>query len=350
MSSTLPLFLDCDPGIDDALALAYLCCQDDVDVVGIAASGGNVATRQVVENTRRWLALAERSHIPVHAGHELPLAWQIRRQRRTNHWNTPTSHTVTPAAGTPSCREPPSQSVRCRPREAWVDAAHAHPGQLLGVVIGPATNLALALDIDPELPRLLKRIFIMGGAFNYRGNTRPTTEWNVTFDPESTSRVIAAFGSVHAHAHPEHLPVIAPIEATEAVEMTSQRFEHILDGALVHRKSMASGAEGNCPRRCGSTSNSTNPMGSATSPTFTTRSCSPAPSTGLESTPVRRPTRHRSDPAPAKGREQLRQWGTARPAHFPGRGRCGRRSMSNSRVHSHEAKPSPTGWGGGTGP
>ena len=76
MSSTVPLFLDCDPGIDDALALAYLCCQDDVDVVGIAASGGNVATEQVVENTRGWLELADRSDIPVHAGHRLPLAWQ----------------------------------------------------------------------------------------------------------------------------------------------------------------------------------------------------------------------------------------------------------------------------------
>src|SRR5699024_12631181 len=76
MSSTVPLFLDCDPGIDDALALAYLCCQDDVDVVGIAASGGNVATQQLVENTRGSPELADRSDIPVHAGPRLPLAWQ----------------------------------------------------------------------------------------------------------------------------------------------------------------------------------------------------------------------------------------------------------------------------------
>src|SRR5699024_1653345 len=61
MSSAVPLFLDCDPGIDDALALAYLCCQDAVDVVGNAASGVNVATEQVVENTRGWLELADRS-------------------------------------------------------------------------------------------------------------------------------------------------------------------------------------------------------------------------------------------------------------------------------------------------
>ncbi len=66
---TLPLFLDCDPGIDDAIALTYLLCQVDVDVVGIAASGGNVATAQVVANTLGWLELAGRSDIPVHSGH-----------------------------------------------------------------------------------------------------------------------------------------------------------------------------------------------------------------------------------------------------------------------------------------
>ncbi len=77
--------------------------------------------------------------------------------------------------------------------QAWVDAARAHPGRLIGVVIGPSTNLALALAIEPRLPHLLRRLFIMGGAFNYRGNTHPTTEWNVTFDPEALATVLASF-------------------------------------------------------------------------------------------------------------------------------------------------------------
>ena len=71
----------------------------------------------------------------------------------------------------------------------------------------------------------------MGGAFNYRGNTHPTTEWNVTFDPESTSSVLAAFGRAHTSGTVRHLPVIAPIEATEAVEMTPDRLQAILSGA-----------------------------------------------------------------------------------------------------------------------
>lgn len=238
MPAALPLFLDCDPGIDDAIALAYLCCQDDVDVVGIAASGGNVAAAQVVENTRGWLSLAGRSDIPVHAGHSLPLARQA-LQMDPQAAETATGEALEYAdlthgeSGRGYARLPapstPVSSVTAA--QAWVDAAHAHPGQLLGVVIGPATNLALALEIDPELPSLFKRLFIMGGAFNYRGNTHPTTEWNVTFDPESTAQVLAAFDRTRQEERLAHLPVIAPIEATEAVEMTPERLATILDGS-----------------------------------------------------------------------------------------------------------------------
>ena len=71
-------------------------------------------------------------------------------------------------------------------------AAHAHPGELIGVATGPLTNLALALRADPALPRLLKRLVIMGGAFDYRGNTTPVAEWNVSVDPESVAEVFAA--------------------------------------------------------------------------------------------------------------------------------------------------------------
>lgn len=231
MPSTLPLFLDCDPGIDDAIALAYLSCQNDVDVIGIAATGGNVATSQVVENTRGWLSLAGRSDIPVHAGHALPLARQTPQtapDEGLEYADLTHGETGRGYAHLPAPIDPVS-SVSAA--QAWVDAAHAHPGQLLGVVIGPATNLALALDIDPELPRLFKRLFIMGGAFNYRGNTHPTTEWNVTFDPESTSKVLSAFSTAHTNGRLKHLPVIAPIEATEAVEMTPDRLTEIRNGA-----------------------------------------------------------------------------------------------------------------------
>ena len=249
---TLPLFLDCDPGIDDAIALGYLLCQDDVDITGIAATGGNVATAQVLANTLGWLELAGRSDIPVHPGHPLPLARHgdaHATAAKPVADDEPAADTANPAE--PSAEEagieyadlthgqtgagyatlPPATAgpSPTSAAQAWVDAARAHPGQLIGVVIGPSTNLALALEIEPRLPHLLRRLFIMGGAFNYRGNTHPTTEWNVTFDPESLALVLAAFDRARSEDPEVSLPVIAPIEATEAVAMTPERLSGILD-------------------------------------------------------------------------------------------------------------------------
>ncbi|TLP93848.1 nucleoside hydrolase [Nesterenkonia salmonea] len=222
----IPLLLDCDPGIDDAVALGYLLCQEDVDVVGIAASGGNVPTAQTVLNALGWLDLAERGDVPVHPGAELPLA-QSGASSDTlmaptlyaddTHGRTGAGHATLP---TPSTA--PSHTSAA---EAWVNAARAHPGELVGVVTGPCTNLALALEQEPGLPQLIKRIFIMGGAFNYRGNTKPTTEWNIDHDPEAAAKVFAGFAAA------ENLPVVGPIEATESIVITPDRLARILAGA-----------------------------------------------------------------------------------------------------------------------
>ena len=220
MEAMIPLFFDCDPGIDDAVALGYLLCQDDVEVAGIAATGGNVPTSQTVQNALSWLYLAGRSEIPVHPGAELPLkaaaAGTVPIYADDTHGPSGTGHTVLPAPST----TPSATSAA----DAWVNAARAHAGELIGVVTGPCTNLALALEREPELPRLIKRIFIMGGAFNCRGNTKPTTEWNTDFDPEAAAVVYRCFASA------KNLPVVSPLEATEAVVMTPQRLSRILQG------------------------------------------------------------------------------------------------------------------------
>lgn len=238
MPPRLPLFLDCDPGIDDAIALGYLLCQDDVDIIGIAASGGNVSTAQVCVNAQGWLELAGRTDIPIHPGSEYPTAWptgDTDGQSEVAPLTDPEYADLTHGpngAGYAQLPRPATPASAIGAAQAWVDAARSHPGALIGVVIGPATNLALALALEPELPRLMRRLFIMGGAFNYRGNTLPTTEWNVTFDPEATATVIAAFDHAHREGTLRALPVIAPIEATEALEMTPARLKTILDGAL----------------------------------------------------------------------------------------------------------------------
>jgi len=97
--------------------------------------------------------------------------------------------------------------------QLWVDLARQYPGKLVGIVTGPLTNLALALGEEPELPRLLRGLHVMGGAINYRGNTGPTSEWNIAVDPEAAHEVFEAWGKASQRV------VLGALQATEAVRL-----------------------------------------------------------------------------------------------------------------------------------
>ena len=99
-------------------------------------------------------------------------------------------------------------------------AAHAYPGELVAIATGPLTNLALALRIEPALPKLLRRLVIMGGAFDYRGNTTPVAEWNISVDPEAAAEVFAVWGAAWGLEPPKHIPIVLGLNLTENVAMT----------------------------------------------------------------------------------------------------------------------------------
>ena len=85
---------------------------------------------------------------------------------------------------------------------------------------GPLTNLALALRSEPALPKLLRRLVIMGGAFDYRGNTTPVAEWNISVDPEAAAEVFAVWGAAWGLEPPKHLPIVLGLNLTENIAMT----------------------------------------------------------------------------------------------------------------------------------
>ena len=206
---TLPLLVDCDAGIDDAVALSYLAAHPGARITGIVSTGGNVQVEAVHRNN---LVLAELLDLdaPIARGAARPLVQE------------PMYADDTHGPGGLGHAELPEPSRAGDPRsgaQLWVDLARSHPGELVGLVLGPHTNLALALEIEPELPQLLRRLHIMGGAINHRGNTGPTSEWNVAVDPEAAQRVFAAFSTA-----PQR-PVLGSLEATEAVRFT----QHELD-------------------------------------------------------------------------------------------------------------------------
>ena len=181
-----PILIDCDTGIDDSLALLYAVASPDCEVVAVTCTGGNVDARQVGENTRAVLELAGRPDVEVAMGRETPLARAL--------VTTPETHGPRGIgyAELPAPKMPLSQ--RYGP-DVIVQEARRRPGEVMLVTLAPLTNVAIALIREPGLPRLLRRVVIMGGSYRSPGNTAPTTEWNVSVDPESARIVFEAFGS-----------------------------------------------------------------------------------------------------------------------------------------------------------
>ena len=188
------LVIDVGTGIDDALALLYACAEPQAHVLGVSTVVGNVSLEAATRNTRAVLALAERSDIPVWPGAATPLS-NFAADARAVHGETGLGYAVLP--------EPSEPAHSAHAVDAIVGAAHAHAGRLILVATGPLTNIALAVMREPELPRLLKRFVIMGGAYREPGNVTPSAEFNIWHDPEAARIVFRAFGG------PGATPVVA---------------------------------------------------------------------------------------------------------------------------------------------
>lgn len=203
---TQRLFFDCDTGIDDSVALLYLLARDDVELVGVASTAGNVPADVVAGNNLAWLELCGRDEVPVHLGAAAPLVAELMTTEDT-HGPLGVGYAELPT---------PTGSVsELDAADAWIAAGHANPGELVGLVTGPLTSLATAIRRDPELPYRLRRLVIMGGAFHVHGNTTPTSEWNVAVDPEAAAEVFAAFGVDRTP-----VPLVCSLDLTEAVALT----------------------------------------------------------------------------------------------------------------------------------
>lgn len=204
------MFADVDTGVDDAMALAYLFASPDAEVVGIAATAGNVPVHQVCDNNLGLLDLCRIADVPVSKGSEQPVSSPLRTAEDT-HGPEGLGYARLPVSN----RRLTSYDAA----EAWVRAARHHSGELIGVAVGPLTNLALAMRREPALPTMLRRLVIMGGAFDYRGNTTPVAEWNISVDPEAAAEVFTGWSAAWNGARPGHLPIVLGLNLTEHIAM-----------------------------------------------------------------------------------------------------------------------------------
>ena len=184
MTARRPIVVDCDTGIDDSLALLYLLASEEAEVLAITCCSGNVEAHQVADNNRGLLELIGRPDIEVALGRSVPLVRPLEITPET-HGPRGVGHAELPAGRRPL-------SAR-HAADLFAEEAHRRPGELTLLCIGPLTNLAVALEREPALPRLLRRVVIMGGAFRVPGNTTPVSEWNIHCDPDAARAVMHAW-------------------------------------------------------------------------------------------------------------------------------------------------------------
>ncbi|MEL1266044.1 nucleoside hydrolase [Pseudoxanthomonas putridarboris] len=187
MTKKIPLLIDTDPGVDDALALLMAFNDDRHDVVGLTIAAGNVGLRHTVRNALKLCEVAGRDDVPVFAGtpepllHPAPDAGYVHGQDGFGDIGYP----------------PPARSAETEHAAlAILRLSHEHAGRLLLVALGPLTNIALALKLDPTLPQRVARFVVMGGAVTGHGNITPAAEFNFYFDPEAAHLVFQAFGRI----------------------------------------------------------------------------------------------------------------------------------------------------------
>jgi purine nucleosidase len=176
------VILDCDPGIDDALAIAFACGHPDLDLAGLTTVSGNVELAKVTRNALSVLELAGRPEVPVVAGSGQPLLRPPLEFRGVHG-----------ESGLGAAQLPPARAGAASGHavDFLIDTIGAAQGEITLVATGPLTNIALALRREPRLAGWVRDFVIMGGSAG-RGNVTPAAEFNIAIDPEAAAIVFGA--------------------------------------------------------------------------------------------------------------------------------------------------------------
>jgi len=205
------IIIDCDVGVDDALALILAFHSPELEIEAVTGVNGNVPLEQVFINIQKILSLIQPQHYPFIArGADSPLK------------GIPTyAHSVHGEDGLGGTK------IDLKKEEKWwrlfpgradeliPEMARQRPDELTLIALGPLTNLALALQKDPQGLKKMKELVIMGGAVRTQGNITPYGEFNFFVDPLAAQMVLAS-----------GLPItLVPLDVTHRVFLTSQLIE-----------------------------------------------------------------------------------------------------------------------------
>lgn len=199
------LIIDCDPGVDDAVGLLLAFVSPELDLKAITTVGGNVPVEKTTRNARIIRHVAGRDEVPVYAGTARPL---VREPAGAGEFHG------AEGLGDLEAVEPDAPATDGSAVDAIVRIVMEAPAKSVAVaVMGPMTNLALALRAEPRLAERLGPVVVMGGARSEGGNITASAEFNIWADPDAAAEVFASGCEM----------VVFGLDATHQVRATEER-------------------------------------------------------------------------------------------------------------------------------
>ncbi|KAK7088469.1 hypothetical protein V1264_022387 [Littorina saxatilis] len=183
------IILDVDMSVDCVQGVMLAATRSDVDILAITCVSGSVNIEHTCNNALRVLKACNREDIPVFRGAEKPLVGEAAQTDS----NLPGAAWESPA----DARQIEAEHAV----SALIRFVNEYPGQITLVCLGPLTNLALALRLDPQVARKLKEICILGGNTEGRGNATPCAELNFYHDPEAAFIVLKEMSNITLLPH-----------------------------------------------------------------------------------------------------------------------------------------------------
>lgn len=212
---TQPVMIDCDPGVDDMMALLLACASPELDLRAVTTVAGNLELTTTTRNARAVLRLAGRPEIPVAAGAARPLVRSAPQRAGHPH--------ATDGLGGIGLPEPPGDADPRHAVELMADTVRTAGAPVTLVAVGPLTNVALFYARYPELAGELAHLVIMGGSIG-AGNVTPAAEFNIWFDPEAAYRVLT---------DPPVPTTMVGLDVTYATALTAEELTRLAAGGRI---------------------------------------------------------------------------------------------------------------------
>ncbi len=206
------VIIDTDPGVDDAMAILYACLDPSIELLGLTTIFGNVTTDIATRNSLALLELAGQD-LPVARGAEKPIVQEAKPVAWEVHGKEGFGDVPPMLPGSKPVDESAAEFI-CR-------LVNENPGEITLCPVGPLTNIALALELDPGIANKVKSVTLMGGSMDEGGNVTSHAEANVWQDPHAADMVFAADWEV----------IMVGLDVTHQVICTPKDFASMVEPA-----------------------------------------------------------------------------------------------------------------------